>query len=94
MKKSSKRSIGIIFLALFFGVIIASIISLLVGFILPEGNVVRDFFLLSQSIGWGSADGNWVDLFFIRFKTGFYVDISITSILGISVSWYFLRYFR
>ena len=44
-------------------------------------------------LGWGSSD-NWVDLNIIRFKSGFYIDISVLSLIGMLVSWYFLRYFR
>ena len=55
---------------------------------------MRDFFLSSQSFGWGANENNWVDFFVIRIKTGFYVDISISSILGLLISWYFLRYFK
>ena len=30
----------------------------------------------------------------IRFKSGFYIDISVLSLIGMMISWYFLRYFR
>jgi hypothetical protein len=55
---------------------------------------VKQFFLTSTSIGWGGHPDNWIDLFVIRFKTGFFVDISVVSILGMGISWYFLRYFK
>ena len=38
--------------------------------------------LLYKNIG---ADG---------IKTGFFVDISVVSILGMGISWYLLRYFK
>ena len=93
MKATERRSLGFILLILFFGAIIGSILSQLIGGVFPEG-VVRDFFLTSHSIGWGFQPGNWVDLYVLRFKTGLFVDISVVSLLGIATSWYFLRYFR
>ena len=93
IKPQAKRSIFLLFLILFFGAVCGSILSLFVGNVFPEG-VVKEFFLSSQSFGWGANENNWVDLFVIRFKTGFYVDISVASIIGMIVSWYFLRYFK
>ena len=93
MKSNQKRSISFIFLVLLFGVIGGSILSQFIGAFFPEG-VVKDFFLTSHSIGWGINPNNWIDLFVIRIKTGFFVDISVISILGMGISWYFLRYFK
>ena len=93
MKSSSKRSIGFIFLVLISGVVCGSVLSQFIGALFPEG-VVKDFFLTSNSIGWGVAPNNWIDLFIIRIKTGFIMDISVISILGLGIAWYFLRYFK
>ena len=93
MKPTQQRSIFYIFLILFFGVVMGTILSQFLGAVLPDG-VVKDFFLMSKSIGWGMQPNNWVDLFIFRFKTGFFVDISVVSILGMAIAWYFLRYFR
>ena len=93
MKSDQKRSIGFIFMVLFFGVIAGSILSQFIGAFFPDG-VVKDFFLTSNSIGWGINPNNWIDLYVIRLKTGFFVDISVVSILGMGISWYFLRYFK
>jgi len=93
MESNQKRSISLIFLVLFFGVIAGSILSQFIGAFFPPG-VVKDFFLTSNSIGWGIKPDNWIDFFVIRFKTGLFVDISVVSILGMCISWYFLRYFK
>ena len=93
MKSNHKRSISFIFLVLLFGVIAGSILSQFIGAFFPDG-VVKDFFLTSNSIGWGIKPDNWINLFVIRFKTGLFVDISVVSILGMGISWYFLRYFK
>ena len=93
MKANDKRSSVFILVVLFIGVIMGSILSQLIGALLPEG-VVRDFFLTSHSIGWGMRPDNRVDFFVLRFKTGLFFDISVVSLLGIAISWYFLRYFK
>ena len=89
---NNRRSIIIIFFILFFGCIIGTALSQLFAAILPEG-VVRDFLLNFTSIGWGNSN-EWIDLNVIKFKTGFYIDVSALSLIGMSISWYFLRYFR
>ena len=93
MQSNQKRNMTFIFLVLFIGIVASSILSQLIGGILPEG-VVKDFFLTSRSIGWGIQPNNWVDLFVVRFKTGLFIDISVVSFLGIAITWYFLRYFK
>ena len=93
MKADQKRSIAFIFLILFIGIITSTILGQLIGGILPEG-VVKEFFLTSRSIGWGLQPENWIDLYVIRFKTGLFIDISVVSLLGMVIAWYFLRYFK
>jgi hypothetical protein len=93
MGSNQKRSVSFIFLVIFLGVIAGSILSQFIGAFFPPG-VVKDFFLTSNSIGWGIKPDNWIDLFVIRFKTGLFVDISVVSIFGMGISWYFLRYFK
>ena len=94
MTKSNKQhTLTFVFLVLIIGVITGSIISQIVGSILPEG-VVKQFFITSRSIGWGIQSDNWVDLFVLRFKSGLFFDISVVSILGMAIAWYFLRYFK
>ena len=92
MATNNNRSTIIIFLILFFGCIVGTTLSQLFGAILPEG-VVKDFLLNSTEIGWGSSN-EWIDLNVIKFKTGFYFSISVVSLIGMMISWYFLRYFR
>ena len=93
MKANQKRSIAFIFLVFFIGIITTAILGQLIGGMLPEG-VVKDFFLTSRSIGWGIQPDNWIDLYVIRFKIGMFIDISVLSLLGMIISWYFLRYFK
>ena len=93
MQATQKRNIAFIFLVLIIGIITSSMLSQLLGVILPEG-VVKEFFLTSRSIGWGIQPNYWVDLFVVRFKMGLFIDISVVSLLGIVIAWYYLRYFK
>ena len=86
----NNRNIKFIFLVIFAGAVIGTALSILIGLVFPEG-VVKDFFLLSQPLGWNPFTLN-LQIFTIT--TGFTIDISIISILGMLVAWYFLRYFK
>ena len=87
------KSLIFIIIVIFLGSILATGLSLFISVILPEG-VVKDFFLLSKSIGFGQHPNNWVNCGPFRFKLGFFFDVSILSIIGIFISWYILRYFK
>ena len=89
----NKKSMSFLFLVFIIGMLLGTVLSLLISTLLPEG-VVKDFFLIEKSIGWGYHADNWMDFGFFRFKTGLIIDLSILSILGFFVSWYFLRYFK
>lgn len=87
---NNKRTIKFIFATLFFGIISGTILSMLLGFILPEG-VVKDFFLMYKDLGWQRTTLN---LGVIKITTGFIFSVSVCSLIGLFMSWYFLRYFR
>ena len=92
MAMNSNRSTIIILLTLLCGCVIGTALSDLFHFILPEG-VVKQFFLQSTLIGWGDSNA-WIDFNIIKFKTGFYIKVSVISLIGMMISWYFLRYLR
>ena len=87
------KSLSYVLFILIIGMLLGTILSIFIGAILPEGTV-KDFFLLTQSFGWGANENNWVELGFMRFKTGLYFELSALSIIGFLISWYFLRYFK
>jgi len=90
MRANEKRSILFLFLILFVGAAAGTALSSFVGLTMPDG-VVRDFFLNSKPLGW---DPFTMNLQIITLTTGFTIDISVSSIIGMVVAWYFLRYFR
>jgi len=89
----NKKSIYFILVIFFLGCILGTALSMFIGFILPDG-VVKDFFLLSKTFGFGASEKGWLELGPLRLRLGFFFDISVLSMLGIFVSWYILRYFK
>ena len=89
----NKKSIYFILLIIFLGCILGTALSMFIGFILPDG-VVKDFFLLSKTFGFGASEKGWLELGPLRLRLGFFFDISVLSIIGVFVSWYILRYFK
>ena len=88
MKKNNNYHL--ILLIILCGALISSSLGLIISYLLPNG-VVKDFFLLSKMLGWSPF---FVDLFIFNFTVGLYINISVLSILGMFISWYFLRYFK
>ncbi len=85
-----KRTVKFIFLILFFGILLGTLLGQLVGYIVPEG-VVREFFVKSLTVGWQPVTLN---LSLLTFTIGFSFNISVLSIFGIVIAWYYLRFFR
>ena len=92
MPRHNTRPLLLIIIIIVFGCIIGTGLSQLFSSVLPEG-VVKDFFLQSKLLGWGDSN-SWIDFNIIKFRLGFYIRISVLSLIGMIVSWYFLRYFR
>ena len=95
MSKYSHKPIYVILLVLLIGCILGTALTNLIIIIMPDSifpeSVVRNFFIQKTVIGF---DDIKVDLNVMKFTLGFKFDVSILSILGIGISWYFLRYFK
>ena len=93
-----KRSIHIIILAIFIGAVFGGVIGNLFALVLPE-SVVKDFFLTSVTFDLGGFTNNElgvliIDLKTLVFKLGFSMSFNFTSVVGIVVAYYILRYLR
>ena len=93
-----KRSIHIIILAIFIGAVFGGVIGNLFALILPE-SVVKDFFLTSITFDLGGFVNNdlgvlIIDLKTLVFKLGLSMSFNFTSVIGIAVAYYILRYLR
>ena len=93
-----KRKIHIIILALFVGAVFGGVIGNLFALVLPE-SVVKDFFLTSITFDLGGFVNNdlgvlIIDLKTLVFKLGLSMSFNFTSVVGIVVAYYILRYLR
>ena len=93
-----KRSIHIIILSLFIGAIFGGVFGNLFALVLPE-SVVKDFFLTSITFDLGGFVNNdlgvlIIDLKTLVFKLGLSMSFNFTSVVGIVIAYYILRYLR
>ena len=90
---TKSRSIRLILLISFFGCLIGTILNKIFIFILPKDTIISRFFIDSTTII--ALPKNFeINLGIIKTGFSFQFEIGVLSIIGILVSWYFLRYFR
>ena len=93
-----KRKLHIIVLSLFIGAIFGGVVGSIFSLVLPE-SVVKDFFLTSITFDLGGLVNNdlgvfVIDLKIIVLKFGLSISFNFTSVIGIAVAYYILRYLR
>ena len=93
-----KRNLHVIVLSLFIGAIFGGVVGNIFSLVLPE-SVVKDFFLTSITFGIGGLVNNdlgvfIIDLKIIVLKLGLSMSFNFTSVIGIAVAYYILRYLR
>ena len=93
-----KRKLYIIVLSLFIGAIFVGVVGNIFSLVLPE-SVVKDFFLTSITFDLGGLVNNdlgvfVIDLKIIVLKFGLSISFNFTSVIGIAVAYYILRYLR
>ena len=93
-----KRKLHIIVLSLFIGAIFGGVVGNIFSLVLPE-SIVKDFFLTSITFDLGGLVNNdlgvfIIDLKVIVLKLGLSMSFNFTSVIGIAVAYYILRYLR
>ena len=93
-----KRKLHIIVLSLFIGAIFGGVVGNIFSLVLPE-SVVKDFFLTSITFDLGGLVNNDLGVFVIDLKIfvlkfGLSISFNFTSVIGIAVAYYILRYLR
>jgi len=93
-----KRKLNIIVLSLLVGAIFGGVVGNIFSLVLPE-SVVKDFFLTSITFDLGGLVNNdlgvfIIDLKVIVLKLGLSMSFNFTSVIGIAVAYYILRYLR
>ena len=90
---TKSRSLRVIFLISFFGCLIGTILNKVFIFILPKDTIISRFFIDSTTVI-KLPENFEINLGIIKTGFTFQFEIGVLSIIGIFVSWYFLRYFR
>ena len=93
-----KRKLHIIFLSLFIGAVFGGVFGNIFSLVLPEG-VVKDFFLTSIHFDLGGFANNELGVFILDLKVivlklGLSMSFNFTSVIGIAIAYYILRYLR
>ena len=93
-----KRKVHFIVLSLFVGAIFGGVVGNIFSLVLPE-SVVKDFFLTSITFDLCGFVNNdlgvfIIDLKVIVLKLGLSMSFNFTSVIGIAVAYYILRYLR
>ncbi len=89
------RNISLIGLGILSGAMIGTVLGQFLGFILPEGSTVKQFFLTTFDFSFGSIGSELLlDLGIIAIDLGMIVRFNVCSIIGFAVAYYLLRYFR
>ncbi|MFC1489622.1 DUF4321 domain-containing protein [Candidatus Latescibacterota bacterium] len=84
------KSVGMLIVTLFVGILIGSAVGQLLGLFLPAGHIVVKA-LVSPLVSYVS--GPWdINLIIIVFTFGFKLNINFFSIIGIVGAWYYHKY--
>jgi len=86
---SRRRSLALVALLLFLGIVVGTVLGEAIGLIMPEGKVVRDVFVNATELHVGPVH---VDLVVFSFTLGFSLRVNLMSVIGIFAVLVFLRY--
>ena len=90
---TKNRSLKLIIFITICGCILGSVLKGLFTYIIPADTIIRGF-LIDTTYWVGIPDDFKIDLGVFKTAFSFQFEVGILSILGIFMSWYFLRYFR
>jgi hypothetical protein len=89
MVASRRRSLALVALLLFLGIVVGTVLGEAIGMVLPEGKVLRDVFVNTVEYHAGPVH---LDLVVFSFTFGFSLRANLMSVIGIFAVLMFLRY--
>lgn len=89
MASRTRRSLALVALLLFLGIVVGTVLGEAVGLVLPEGKVLRDVFVNTIEYHAGPVH---IDLVVFSFTFGFSLRANLMSVVGIFAVLLFLRY--
>ena len=94
----AKRDFKLLMLGLLCGAMIGTFLGQVLTFLLPDDSAVKVFFLTSFfefPFAWMDGDGTKVlDLGMFAINFGLVLRFNVCSIIGFSIAYYLLKYFR
>jgi len=85
-----RRSLAVVALIMFLGIVVGTVVGEVVGLLMPEGKVVRDVFVNSTDFHIGPLH---IDLVVFSFTFGFSLKVNLMSAVGVFVMALVLRWF-
>lgn len=89
MASRARRSLALVALLLFLGIVVGTVLGEAIGLMLPEGKVLRDVFVNTIEYHAGPVH---LDLVVFSFTFGFSLRANLMSVIGIFSVLVFLRY--
>lgn len=89
MASRARRSLALVALLLFLGIVVGTVLGEAIGLILPEGKVLRDVFVNTVEYHAGPVH---LDLVVFSVTFGFSLRANLMSVVGIFAVLLFLRY--
>jgi hypothetical protein len=89
MVASRRRSLALVALLLFLGIVVGTVLGEAIGMVLPEGKVLRDVFVNTVEYHAGPVH---LDLVVFSVTFGFSLRANLMSVIGIFAVLLFLRY--
>ena len=89
MASRARRSLALVALLLFLGIVVGTVLGEAIGMVLPEGKVLRDVFVNTVEYHAGPVH---LDLVVFSFTFGFSLRANVMSVIGIFAVLVFLRY--
>jgi hypothetical protein len=85
-----RRSLAVVALIMFLGIVVGSVIGQAIGLLLPEGKVIRDVFVNSTDFHVGPLH---IDLVVFSFTFGFSLRVNLMSAVGVFLVALILRWY-
>ena len=86
-----RKSPGTVIFTIFLGILIAAILSELIGLFLQEGSVAEKILHSGKEIGFEARDWN---LAFLKFTFGFRIHCNLMTVVGVFLGLQILRWYR
>lgn len=101
MGKHNSSSVGRLIVFIVLGLVLGGIFGEALGLVLGQigeminagaDNPVRNFFVSSFVLDLGLKDGVLIDLYLLKFRLGFGLNLNIASVIGMMVSLYIMKW--